>query len=167
MDETPVFTKLQQSGRVTKSPLAETLKSRQSWKAILLAIFGAQGGTSVSLYTSIVYMLFFLQNVLKVDVAAANFCVGVAVILATPYYPAFGALSDKWGRAKTMLTGIVLWMLVAYPAFARISGAARHEAWGEVTALISVLAILTAMIMAPLPAFISECFPPQAAATRE
>lgn len=165
MDETPVFTKLRQSGQVTKSPLAETLKSRQSWKRILLAIFGAQGGTSVSLYTSIVYMLFFLQNVLKIDATTANLCVGVAVIVATPFYPAFGALSDRWGRAKTMLTGIVLWMLVAYPAFAWISDAAQHEAWGELAALISVLAILTAMIMAPLPAFISECFPPQMRAT--
>ncbi len=161
MSETPVFTELKRAGDVTKSPLLDTLTSRQSWKGILLAIFGAQGGTSVSLYTSIVYMLFFLQYVLKVDPTTASMCVGISVIVATPFYPAFGALSDRWGRAKTMLAGIVLWMLLAYPAFSRISRAAGQGGWMEVTAFISVLAILTAMIMAPLPSFISECFPPQ------
>jgi MFS family permease len=165
MSETPVFTKLEQAGRVMKSPLLETLRSKQSWRGILLAIFGAQGGTSVSLYTSIVYMLFFLQNVIKIDATIASACVGVAVIVATPFYPLFGALSDRWGRAKTMLAGNLLWILLAYPAFSCISGAAGRGDWSEVTAFISVLAILTAAIMAPLPAFIAECFPPQSRTT--
>ncbi|GGF51560.1 MFS transporter [Aliidongia dinghuensis] len=165
MSETPVFLHLQRNGKLPKSPLLDTLRSGQAWKGILLAIFGAQGGTSVSLYASIVYMLFFMQNVLKVDPTTTNVCVGIAVIVAFPFYLVFGALSDRWGRAKTMLTGIVLWMLSAYPAFAGIRSGAAQGAWAQVTAYIGVLAILTAMIMAPLPAFVSECFPPQTRAT--
>jgi MFS family permease len=110
-------------------------------------------------------MVFFMQNVLKVDATTTNVCVGIAVIVASPFYLIFGALSDRWGRAKTMLTGIVLWMLSAYPAFAGISSGAVRGAWSEVIAYISVLAILTGMIMAPLPAFVSECFPPESRAT--
>lgn len=55
-----------------------------AWTGILLAIFGAQGGTSVALYTSAVYMLYFLQDVLKVDSMQTNMCVAVAVLVTAP-----------------------------------------------------------------------------------
>ncbi|MFS2012396.1 hypothetical protein ACCD06_21405 [Azospirillum sp. CT11-132] len=55
-----------------------------AWRGSLLAIFGAQGGTSVALYTSVVYMLYFLQGVLKVDSMQANMCVAVAVLVTAP-----------------------------------------------------------------------------------
>jgi len=156
---------MKQAGRLSKSPLQDTLSSATSWKAILVAMFGAQGGTSVSLYTSIVYMLYFLQNVLKVDPARANLCLGIAIVVAAPFYPAFGRLSDAIGRARVMLIGIVLWILAVYPAFAGIRTNALAGGWATVTMLVALLAVLTAMIMAPLPAFIAECFPPQSRTT--
>lgn len=165
MTETPVFLDLREKGQLAKSPLLDALTSRSAWKGILLAIFGAQGGTSVSLYTSIVYMLFFLQNVLKVEPITTNICVGIAVLITAPLYPLCGLLSDRWGRAKTMLLGIVVWMAVAYPAFAGIKAGVASGSWAMVTVLIAILTGLTAMIMAPLPAFISECFPPQSRTT--
>ena len=165
MKETPVFAEMKAAGRLSKSPLQDTLSSATSWKAILVAMFGAQGGTSVSLYTSIVYMLYFLQNVLKVEPSRANLCLGVAIVVAAPLYPVFGRLSDAIGRARVMLIGIVLWILAAYPAFAGIRTNALAGSWASVTLLVALLAMLTAMIMAPLPAFIAECFPPQSRTT--
>ena len=165
MKETPVFVEMQASGRLSKAPLSDTVTSKTSWKAILVAIFGAQGGTSVSLYTSIVYMLYFLQNVLKVEPTHASLCVAVGIMIATPMFPVFGRLSDRIGRARVMFIGILLWMACAYPTFAGIRTGVLNEAWGLVAALITVLAVLTAMIMAPLPAFIAECFPPQSRTT--
>lgn len=165
MTETPIFSQMKAAGRLSKSPLQDTLSSKSSWKAILVAMFGAQGGTSVSLYTSIVYMLYFLQNVLKVEPTTANLCLGAAILIAAPFYPAFGKLSDAIGRARVMLIGIVLWIVAVYPAFAGIKASASSAQWVQVSLLIAVLAILTAMIMAPLPAFIAECFPPQSRTT--
>ncbi|MDR5817270.1 MFS transporter [Caballeronia sp. LZ033] len=165
MTETPVFAEMKEAGRLSKRPLQETLSSRTSWKAILVAMFGAQGGTSVSLYTSIVYMLYFLQNVLKVEPMQANLCLGFGILIAAPLYPVFGKLSDAIGRARVMLIGIVLWIAAAYPAFAGIRSSVASMQWVSVSLLIAVLAILTAMIMAPLPAFIAECFPPQSRTT--
>ncbi|TRO27725.1 MFS transporter [Pseudomonas putida] len=134
-------------------------------QSILLGTFGAQGGTSVTLYTSIIYMLYFLQHVLEVDQTHTNLCLAVAIVIAAPCYPMFGAWSDRVGRSRVMLTGIVLWMLAAYPAFAGIRTAVGSSSWVTVSALISVLAVLTAMVMAPLPAFITEQFPPQSRTT--
>lgn len=165
MQETPVFTALQDSGQLSKTPLLDTVRTWSSWKSILLGTFGAQGGTSVTLYTSIIYMLYFLQHVLEVDQTHTNLCLAVAIVIAAPCYPMFGAWSDRVGRSRVMLTGIVLWMLAAYPAFAGIRTAVGSSSWVTVSALISVLAVLTAMVMAPLPAFITEQFPPQSRTT--
>jgi MFS family permease len=164
MKETPVFVE-KQSGSLSKSPLAETLTSTTSWKSILVAMFRAQGGTSVSLYTSIVYMLYFLQNVLKVDPTRAILCLAVGIVFAAPMYPVFGSLSDRIGRARVMFIGMLLWMAFAYPVFAGIRASALDASWAVVSLLIAVLAVLTALIMAPLPAFIAECFPPQSRTT--
>jgi MFS family permease len=165
MEETPVFQALKEEGGVSRSPLADTLTSRASWKNLLVAVFGAQGGTSVTLYTSIIYMLYFLQNVLAVPVFEANLCVGVAILIAAPLYPLFGALSDRYGRAWIMLVGMVLWAGTAYPCFAQIVASAKIQAWPVLIACISLLAALTAMVMAPLPAFIADSFPPQSRTT--
>lgn len=54
---------------------------------------------------------------------------------------------------------------VAYPAFAGIKAGVSSGSWAMVTVYIAILAGLTAMIMASLPAFISECFPPQSHTT--
>ena len=158
MTETPTFLQMERSGSLSPSPLLDTLRSREAWKSILLGVFGAQGATSVSLYTSIIYMLYFLQGVLHVAPMVTNACVAVAVLVAAPCYPLFGALADRIGRAMVMLIGIVLWMLAAYPAFSGIQAGAATASWAAVTALITMLAVLTAMIMAPLPAFIAERF---------
>ncbi|VVD76752.1 MFS transporter [Pandoraea capi] len=165
MKETPIFSELKNAGLLSATPLQDTLKSKTSWKAIFVAMFGAQDATSVSLYTSIVYMLYFLENVLKVEPTRASLCLGIAIVIAAPTYPLFGRLSDAIGRAKVILIGVVLWAIAAYPCFAGIRTYVLAAQWSYVTALITVLALLTAMIMAPLPAFIAESFPPQSRTT--
>jgi MFS family permease len=80
-------------------------------------------------------------------------------------YPLFGALSDRYGRAWIMLVGMVLWAGAAYPCFAQIVASAKIQAWPVLIACITLLAALTAMVMAPLPAFIADSFPPQSRTT--
>ncbi|WP_322789349.1 MFS transporter [Paraburkholderia diazotrophica] len=141
------------------------MTSTRSWKSIMVAMFGAQGGTSVSLYTSIVYMLYFLQSVLKVEPTRASLCLAVGIAVSAPMYPVFGSLSDRIGRARVTFIGMLLWMACTYPVFAGIRAGALDASWATVSMLIAVLAVLTALIMAPLPAFIAECFPPQSRTT--
>ena len=47
-------------------------------------------------------MLYFLQNVLKIAPMNANLCLGAAILIAAPFYPVFGLLSDRIGRARVM-----------------------------------------------------------------
>jgi len=165
MTETPTFSELKDTGRLSASPLQDTLTSKMAWKMMLVAMLGPQGATSVSLYTSIIYMLYFLENVLKVDSTRASLCLGIAIAVAAPAYPMFGRLSDSIGRAKVILLGILFWIAAAYPCIAGIRSSVAANQWALVTAQIAILAILTAMIMAPLPAFIAESFPPQSRTT--
>lgn len=159
--ESPVFERMRDANETSSRPLRETLGSMANWRGILLGMFGAQGGTSVSLYTSIVFMLVFLDQVVKVPALTGSACVAAAIVVSLPCYPLFGRVSDSIGRARVMLIGTVAWLILAYPCFKGIKEYAQDRAWVATTLLIAVLAVLTAMIMAPLPSFIAERFPPQ------
>ncbi len=84
MTETPTFLRRARAGELLSSPLMDTLRSREAWKSILLGVFRVRGATSGSLHTSIIYMLYFLQNVVHVPPMVTNACVAVAVLVAAP-----------------------------------------------------------------------------------
>ncbi|MFX8906940.1 MFS transporter, partial [Acinetobacter baumannii] len=63
------------------------------------------------------YTLLFLTQTLKVDAVTANIVVVIALMLAVPFFVVFGTLSDRIGRKKIVLGGILLAALAYYPAF--------------------------------------------------
>ena len=46
-------------------------------------------------YTGQFYALFFLTQTLKVDANTANIMIAIALLIGTPFFVIFGALSDK------------------------------------------------------------------------
>ena len=84
---------------------------------MILALFGATAGQAVVWYTGQFYALFFLQTVLKVNFVTANIIVAIALALGTPFFIVFGALSDKIGRKKIMMSGCAIAALRTYPIY--------------------------------------------------
>ena len=68
-------------------------------------LFGATAGQAVVWYTGQFYALIFLQTVLKVPIDTAYMIVAIALVLATPFFVVFGALSDRIGRKKIIMAG--------------------------------------------------------------
>ncbi|HEX8153619.1 MAG TPA: MFS transporter, partial [Thermoanaerobaculia bacterium] len=125
LKESPIFTKLKDSGKSSTTPLRDSFGNRQNWKIILLVLFGAAAGQAVVWYTGQFYALFFLQNTLKVDFVTANIIVAVALALGTPFFIVFGALSDRIGRKKIMMAGNLIAALSYYPIYHAMAGAAN------------------------------------------
>ena len=117
MRESPVFAKMKSQGKVSKAPLSEAFGRWGNLKIVLLALFGLIAGFGVVWYTTQFYALLFLTQTLKVEGATANMLVIAALFLATPFFVVFGALSDRFGRKKIILSGILLAALSFHPIF--------------------------------------------------
>jgi MFS family permease len=82
-------------------------------------------GQAVVWYTGQFYALFFLQNILKVDLLTANVLIAWSLILGTGFFLVFGALSDKIGRKPIILAGCLLAALTYFPLFQALTNTAN------------------------------------------
>ncbi|MFX1681336.1 MFS transporter [Mitsuaria sp. CC2] len=127
MNESPAFQKMKSEGKTSKAPLSESFGQWKNLKVVLLALFGLVAGQGVVWYTGQFYALFFLQSVVKVDPAAANIMVAVALLIGTPFFVVFGTLSDKIGRKPIIMAGLLLAILTYFPLFKALTNAANPD----------------------------------------
>ena len=117
LEESPVFRLMKAQGKGSKAPLRESFLRYPNNKYVLLALLGATAGQGVVWYTSQFYALFFLTISLKLDYLTAYTVVGIALLLATPFFIVFGKLSDRIGRLKIILAGCLIAALTYFPLF--------------------------------------------------
>jgi len=117
LSESPVFQRMKSEGRASKAPLTESFLHYPNNKYVLLALLGATAGQGVVWYTGQFYALFFLTITLKLDYVWAYILIGAALLLGTPLFIAFGALSDRIGRLKIILAGCLVASLTYFPLF--------------------------------------------------
>src|SRR5690606_18847813 len=102
---------------------------------------GLTAGQAVVWYTGQFYALFFLTKQLHVDLVAANLMIAAALLLGTPFFVVFGALSDRIGRKPIIMLGCVLAALTYFPAFKLLTSAANPDlARAQATAGVTVTA---------------------------
>src|SRR5215203_3272765 len=80
LNETPIFQKMKEEGKGSKSPLTDSFL-RYPNKYVLLALLGATAGQGVVWYTGQFYALFFLIITLKLDYATAYILIGISLLL--------------------------------------------------------------------------------------
>jgi MFS family permease len=117
LNESPVFRRMKEEGKGSKAPLTESFLRYPNVKYVLLALFGAVAGQSVVWYTGQFYALFFLTITLKVELLTAYLLIGVSLIIGTPFFVAFGWLSDRIGRLKIIMAGCLIAALTYFPLF--------------------------------------------------
>ncbi len=168
--ESPMYDKLKQKGGTSKNPITESFGNSVNRGYVALALFGATMGQGVVWYTGQFYALYYLQNIFKVDLVSSNLIIGGALLVGTPFFLYFGNLSDKIGRKKIMLSGMVLAVLLYYPIYGLMASFAPtagqlfifpYIGYNPVMLSVLVLAqvIFVTMVYGPIAAFLVELFP--------
>src|SRR5690242_16637114 len=117
LQESPVFQRMKTSGKRSKSPLRDSFAKYPNNKYVALALLGATAGQGVVWYTGQFYALFFLLIYLKLDFIKTYQLVGLSLLIGTPFFLIFGALSDRIGRLKIILAGCLIAAVTYFPLF--------------------------------------------------
>jgi MFS family permease len=110
-------------------------------------------------YTGQFYALFFLTSTLKVPFVQAYTIVGVSLLIGTPFFILFGALSDRIGRKPIIMGGCLLAALSYYPLFRGMAHFAHPLNMGAEIAIVTVQVFFVTAVYGPVAAFLVEFFP--------
>ncbi|MDV2989461.1 MAG: MFS transporter [Dehalogenimonas sp.] len=169
--ESPMFQKLKDTKTVSKNPLKESFANPYNLKWVALALFGATMGQGVVWYTGQFYALYYLQNIFKVTLLDSNMIMAGAIIVATPLFVFWGWLSDRIGRKKIMMAGMLLAVLTYYPIYGAMAAFAPVDTGQPflfdyvsyqpviLSFLIFLQILYVTMVYGPIAAFLVELFP--------
>jgi len=125
MNESPAFAKMKAEGKTSKAPLSESFGEWKNLKIVILALVGLTAGQAVVWYTGQFYALFFLTSIAKVDAKTANLMIAAALVIGTPFFIVFGALSDRIGRKLIIMGGCALAAATYFVVFPMLLGYAN------------------------------------------
>ena len=117
MEESPMFAKAKAEGDISKNPLKESFGNKLNLKYVLLALFGATMGQGLVWYTGQFYAQTFLLKICNLDDIQTNTILVIGLLLGTPLFVIFGALSDKIGRKGIMMAGMIIAVFSYRPIF--------------------------------------------------
>ncbi len=123
--ESPHFARLQEEGEVTRTPLREAFGRWRNMRRVLIAFFGIMCAQGAVWYFTFFYLQVFLEKSLGVPAPTKDLLLIVMTVVSAPLYVVFGALSDRIGRKSVMVGGMLLALLLYFPASHWIAGAAN------------------------------------------
>ncbi len=164
LKESPMFQTIKLEGRTSKAPITDSFGSLTKWQTLLLVLWGATAGQAVVWYTGQFYALSWLQGkgTANVSFVDSYLIMAVGLLLATPFFIVFGALSDRIGRKKVMMAGNLLGAALTLPLFLimhRYTPVAHNYQPVILTACVFCLVLLVTMVYGPIAAFLVESFP--------
>jgi MFS family permease len=170
LHESPVFAQLKSEGKTSKSPVKETFKTKKNIGLILAAVFGGNAAQSAIMQVNQIITLFFLQRTVKLEDTTALLIMATGILLAGPFFQIFGAISDRVGRKKIMLPGMILGLFVIpimFYLFLELGNPQRLNTIQYIDTqttiifigLVFMLTISGTMVYGPMGAFLMEMFP--------
>lgn len=176
MKESPLFAHLKSAGKTSTAPIKDSMGNTRNWKVMTMVLLGATAGQAVIWYTAQFYVNGWMKSAAKIDATTVDTLMAIVLFLGLPFFVLFGALSDRLGRKRVMMTGNLLGALTLYPVFMGIkyfagptteitdaAGKAVQVAQSPNLLMIGLLILymlaLVGMVYGPIAAFLVEAFP--------
>ena len=170
LHESPVFEELKKQGKTSKSPVKDAFKAKGNIALIFKAIFGGNAAQSTVMQTSLFVTLFFLQRAVLLPETTVLLITTVVTFSSAYFYQYFGHLSDKIGRKKVLLGGLIASLILIPTAFYLFMEIGNPDGLTEIHEISAsatlqlmgisfLLSVAGAATYGPLGAFMLELFP--------
>jgi MFS family permease len=117
MNESPLFAELKEKGRTSKAPIRDALRGWEAKRQILRSLFGLTSGLGVLAQTASFYALFYMTTILKVETEPARVVMVLALFASLPLLVVFAVVSDRIGRKRLMMAGLILGAVAYLPIY--------------------------------------------------
>src|SRR5512142_1607685 len=125
--ESPHFARLKAEDDLSHKPLREAFATKKNLKRVLTAFFGIMCAQGAVWYFTFFYMQVFLERSLGLPSQTKDLLMIVMTVVSAPLYVYFGWLSDKLGRKPVMIGGMLLALVMYFPASHWIAAAANPQ----------------------------------------
>jgi metabolite-proton symporter len=150
--ETPIFSRLQQTQRIERTPIVEVF--RHHWREIALSAC-ARMAEQAPFYIFTAFVFAYAVNHLHIDRDFVLTAVLTASVVSFVSIPLFGHISDRIGRKRTYMIGAAITGVFGFVYFMMLD-----TGWPVLIFLAIVLSLIPHDIMyGPQAALIAELFP--------
>jgi MFS family permease len=118
VEETPVFQELKNKREIVKKPILAALRSQPG---MILRIVGIRLAAGSAFYLVTTFVLSLLAGQGGGLKSVGLLAVVISSVIGLFSLPFFGFVSDIWGRRRTYVTGAIITVVIAYPAFLMIT----------------------------------------------
>ncbi|WP_433502295.1 MFS transporter [Pseudonocardia halophobica] len=153
LEDTAEFEAMAEKHEVERSPLLTVIKEKPGSVLRVIGIAIAMNGTG---YVGLTYFSTYLIQTEGFDKQSVYWASAIGIALACATYPLAGMLTDRFGRRPVLISAYVLYLILAWPAFALLG------ATSSIVVVTLVYVVYMAVNgLAQVPAFpqFTELFP--------
>ncbi|MBV8907875.1 MAG: MFS transporter [Sphingomonas sp.] len=125
LSESPEFQRIREEGEIAHAPLREAFGTAKNLKRVFVAFFGIMCAQGAVWYFTFFYMQVFLEKLVGLPSQTKDLLLIVMTVVSAPLYVYFGWLSDRMGRKPVMIGGMLLALVMYFPASHWIANAAN------------------------------------------
>ncbi|HET7616138.1 MAG TPA: MFS transporter, partial [Bacillales bacterium] len=152
LDDTPVFTKLQDEGSLSKRPLKEMFSTAR--KPLLIS-FCCVAFANGAYYTLLTYLPSYFETQVGLSASRSLTVTMVGMLMMMFLIPVIGVLSDRFGRKLFLSAATILTLLTAVPIISFVSSGSPA---GPLVGFFA-LGVLVSLFVGAHPSALPPLFP--------